>query len=225
VLGPLAPEVRAAALEVALEAGALPIVMGDDPEAVARESMPLGVRGTYQHDNARIAQRIARELGVVEAARREGLLRTSWPGRFEHLVLEDGPLRGAWLLDGAHNPDGARSLVAALGDEAAHGAATPAALVFGALADKAWPEMLDILSSIACPRIYVAPRGRAAAEPQRLHAHASGEVAASLPTALRRARAAALDDTHPVIVCGSLYLVGEARALLLELPTDPPVAL
>lgn len=225
VLGPMAPDVRAAALDVALAAGALPIVLGDDPDAVARESLPIGLRGAYQHDNARIAARVARELGIGEVARREGLARTSWPGRFEHVELASGPLRGAWLLDGAHNPDGALSLALALEDESSRGVAAPGAMVFGALADKAWPAMLEILARIPCPRIYVAPHGRAAAEPAALAAHVAGRIATSLPEALRLARTAAGGPATPVVVCGSLYLVGESRALLLDLPTDPPVAL
>lgn len=219
VLGPMAPEVRAAALEVALSAGALPIVMGDDPEAFSRDAIELGLRGTYQHDNARIASRIARLLGIPEAARREGLGRTRWPGRFELVELANGPLAGPWLLDGAHNPDGARSLVEAL----EHAAITPAVVVFGALADKAWGAMLDVLAPLPCPRIYVAPRGRAATSPAQLAAHAPGQIAASLSEALSRAHA--LAKGAPVVVCGSLYLVGEARACLLDLPEDPPVAL
>jgi dihydrofolate synthase / folylpolyglutamate synthase len=229
VLGPMAPDVRAAALDVALAAGALPIVMGDDPDAVVRDAIAMGLRGAYQYDNARIASRIARELGIPEAARREGLVRTRWPGRFERLDIGDtggerGALAGRWLLDGAHNPDGVRALVASLAsltslaDEPA-----PGAIVFGALADKAWAEMLDVLASIPCPRIYAAPRGRAATAPDVLAAHVPGVVASSLADALVRARV--LAKGSPVVVCGSLYLVGEARAELLELPVDPPVAL
>ena len=225
VLGPMAPEVRAAALDVALAAGALPIVMGDDPDAVARESLPIALRGAYQHDNARIAARIARELGIGEVARREGLAKTSWPGRFEHIEIASGPLRGAWLLDGAHNPDGALALALALEDESARGMTAPGAMVFGALADKAWPAMLETLARVPCPRIYVAPQGRAAADPEALAAHVAGRIATSLPEALRLARTAGGSLGAPVVVCGSLYLVGEARALLLDLPTDPPVAL
>ncbi len=225
VLGPMVPGVRAAALEVALAAGALPIVMGDDPDAVPRDALPLGLRGAYQHDNARIAVRVARELGIGEAARREGLAKTSWPGRFELLDLAAGAYRGSWLLDGAHNPDGARALVLALADEAARGATAPGAVIFGALADKAWPEMLDILAEVPCPRVYVAPKGRAAVEPGLIAARVAGHVAGSLEDGLRAARAAAASPSAPVVVCGSLYLVGEARALLLGLDADPPVAL
>lgn len=225
VLGPMAPEVRAAALEVALRAGALPIVLGDDPDAVALESLPIGLRGAYQQDNARIAARVARELGVSKAARQEGLARTSWPGRFEHLEIEAGPYRGAWLLDGAHNPDGARALVLALADEAARGAPAPGAMVFGALADKAWAEMLEALAEVPCPRVYVAPKGRAAADPAQLAERLEGRVSDSLEGGLQAARAAAGGHASPIVVCGSLYLVGAVRALLLDLDTDAPVAL
>ena len=225
VLGPMAPEVRAAALEVALRAGALPIVLGDDPDAVALESLPIGLRGAYQQDNARIAARVARELGVSKAARQEGLARTSWPGRFEHLEIEAGPYRGAWLLDGAHNPDGARALVLALADEAARGAPAPGAIVFGALADKAWAEMLEALAEVPCPRVYVAPKGRAAADPAQLAERLEGRVSDSLEGGLQAARAAAGGHASPIVVCGSLYLVGAVRALLLDLDTDAPVAL
>jgi dihydrofolate synthase/folylpolyglutamate synthase len=225
VLGPMEPDVRAAALDVALAAGALPIVLGEDPGAVARDAIELGVRGAYQHDNARIAWRIARELGIPEAARREGLARTTWPGRFEHIEVDEGPLRGTWILDGAHNPDGAHSLVLALAEDGAvSGRAAPGALVFGALADKAWSEMLDELAAVPCPRVYVAPRGRAATDPALLAARSPGHVASSLSDALVHARSL-VAPTSPVVICGSLYLVGEARARLIDLPEDPPVAL
>jgi dihydrofolate synthase/folylpolyglutamate synthase len=232
VLGPMAPEVRAAALDVALAAGALPIVMGDDPDAVTRDAISLGLRGAYQHDNARIASRIARELGINEAARREGLAATRWPGRFEQVDVAAGPLRGSWILDGAHNPDGARALVLALGDSSSGGSsagggsssASPGAIIFGALADKDWASMLDVLVALPCPRIYVAPRGRAATAPALLAAHCPGHVATTLPEALAHARRIVKDDA-PIVICGSLYLVGEARAQLLGLPEDPPVAL
>lgn len=219
VLGPMAPEVRAAALEVALAAGALPIVMGDDPDALPKDAVLSLGRAGYQHENARIAWRIARELSIPETARREGLARAVWPGRFETVTVERGALRGSYLLDGAHNPDGARALAAAV---AANGSA-PAAMIFGALADKPWRDMLAELAALPCPRFYVAPHGRAATDPAELAAALPGEACPSLPEALARARVAARGAS--ILVCGSLYLVGEARALLLGLPSDPPVAL
>ncbi|MDB4945237.1 MAG: Dihydrofolate synthase [Labilithrix sp.] len=225
VLGPMTPELRAAALEVALAAGALPIVMGDDRDAIALDSLPITLRGAYQQDNARIATRVARVLGIGEAERRAGLLATSWPGRFEHLTIPSGRWAGTWLLDGAHNPDGAAALVTAVEEESARGLPAPGALVFGALADKEWPEMLAELAKLPCPRVYACPQGRMAATPAELAAQAPGAMASSVAEALDLARAAAKHHETPVVVCGSLYLVGEARSHLLGLPRDPPVAL
>jgi hypothetical protein len=53
---------------------------------------------------------------------------------------------------------------------------------------------------------------------------ASGEVAGSVEEALARARAL-VGSKGVVVVAGSTVLVGRARALLLNLPTDPPVDL
>jgi dihydrofolate synthase/folylpolyglutamate synthase len=97
-------------------------------------------------------------------------------------------------------------------------------LVFGALADKAWPAMLDRLAPLTTHRVYVAPQGRAAAPPSELAARHPGWTAESVSEALARARGLAGTDGL-VVVCGSLYLVGEARAILLGLESDPPVAM
>lgn len=223
VLGPMAPSVRAAALEVTLAARALPIVMGTDPDGDPNEHAPSLLDGPYQRNNARIASRVARELGINETMRRTGLMTATWPGRFERIEVQRGPHRGRWILDGAHNPDGAQALAAAL-QETRDGKA-PGAIIFGALADKAWPEMLHHLAQVRCPRVFVAPRGRDATEPATLARYDAGLVATSLPEAMHIARSAAADLEAPVVVCGSLYLVGEARALLLGLPSDPPVGL
>ena len=51
-----------------------------------------------------------------------------------------------------------------------------------------------------------------------------GKAARSVSEALQSARAL-VGPGGLVVVCGSLYLVGEARALLLGLESDPPVAM
>jgi folylpolyglutamate synthase/dihydropteroate synthase len=96
--------------------------------------------------------------------------------------------------------------------------------------------MLDVLAELPCEaRVYVRPKGRAAADPAALAARVPGVAAPSLEAALDEARRAAARLASPasaapanpplIVVAGSLYLVGEARALLLGLPLDPPVAL
>jgi hypothetical protein len=69
--------------------------------------------------------------------------------------------------------------------------------------------------------VYVAMAGaaRAAVDPSAMAARHAGVIAPSLDEAL------AVPRPRLTIVCGSLVLVGQARALLLGLPRDPPVAL
>ena len=206
VLGPMPPDVRAAIDEVARASGATTSDVGD-PELPPT----LGLAGAYQRDNARIAATLASRLGLASSAIAAGLSDVRWPGRLERI--------GDVLLDGAHNPDGAQALAAHVrtlgvppGD---------ATLVFGALADKDWAPMLDVVAPLASRRVYVAVGGasRNAVDPQALAARHPGVVAASLDEALGLVR------PPLTIVCGSLVLVGQARAILLGLPRDPPVAL
>jgi dihydrofolate synthase/folylpolyglutamate synthase len=124
---------------------------------------------------------------------------------------------GEFLLDGAHNPDGMAALVAALEGQRIGG------VIFGALADNSWRPMLERLGAIDAPRFYVSPAGRAPAKADELLAVLPGVPHESLASAIEEARIMAGD--LPIVICGSLYLVGEARALLLGLPRDPIVAL
>lgn len=211
VLGPDIPrEAREAAVEVVTTAGgaildALPL-----PSDVT-----LGLEGAHQRKNASVAWTIASELGIREESRRRGLAEARWPGRMERIRARGGE----WLLDGAHNPDGARALVASLKGEPV------GAVIFGALKDKAWEEMVDIVATIDAPRVYVGPQGRAPASPAELAERAPGVEASSVEEALAVAMRLASHRRGVVVVCGSLYLIGEARAHLLSLRTDAIVAL
>ena len=212
VLGPIDRGPRDVIARIAGDAGA-PIVdarpIPDDAE--------VGLAGAHQrYPNAAVAWTIAETIGIEEAARRSGLRDVRWPGRLER-IEHTASYGGPWLLDGAHNPDGAEALVRALRRT------PPEAIVFGALADKAWPAMLDQLAEVDAPRFYAAPQGRAPAEGEALALRATDTVYATIDDALAAARRAAGDGL--VVVCGSLYLVGDARAILADLPRDPPVAL
>jgi dihydrofolate synthase / folylpolyglutamate synthase len=173
---------------------------------------PLALAGAHQRGNAGLAAaalRALRRRGVTvgEAEIARGLATARWPGRLE---LVDGV-----LLDGAHNPDGARALAAALA-ELHPGRAVE--LVFGALGDKDHRAMLAALAGSvrrlhlvapATPRARAVEELGAAAEALGLAAMRHG----GLPAALAAARAAAGGEAL-VVVAGSLYLVGEARGLL-----------
>jgi dihydrofolate synthase/folylpolyglutamate synthase len=209
LLGKMPPEVRAAIDEVAHAAGATTSFVEEAPLPAH-----LGLAGEHQRDNARIAAELGRRIGASPAAIARGLAEVRWPGRLERI--------GDFLLDGAHNPDGARALAAYVS-----GLGIPperVTLVFGALADKDWRGMLDELAPMAGKRVYVAPQGtsRGAAVAGDMAARHAGETAASLEAALE---GLTRDPPGLVVVCGSLVLVGQARARLLGLPRDPPVAL
>jgi dihydrofolate synthase/folylpolyglutamate synthase len=126
------------------------------------------------------------------------------------------------LFDGAHNDEGAEALARALEAEGRRTERTT--LVFGALADKGFGTMLSRLAPLAHRRIYTAPKGRAPATFENLAAIAPGEWAAEPADAV--ARAVALSGPgETVLVTGSLYLVGEVRAIVLGLPSDPIIPL
>ncbi len=173
---------------------------------------PIALAGPHQRGNAAFAAAALRQLArtgvpVEEEAIARGIATARWPGRLEEV--------SGVLLDGAHNPDGAAALAAAL--RALH-PGRPVELVFGVLSDKDHAGMLAALAP-AVRRIHVVapatPRARPAAEVRALAASLGidAEVHASLGEALASAQLAAHDGAL-VCVAGSLYLVGEARALL-----------
>ncbi len=211
VLGPCSPSVRRAIDEVAHGAGATTSSAAENVDAVrSLQNATIGLAGEHQRENARIAYVLGRRIGATHDACMRGIAKVDWPGRLETI--------GNVLLDAAHNPDGAEAL-------AAHLAATrdpkETALVFGTLADKAWPEMIDVLAPHAAHRFYVAPKGRAATDPHAIAARQPGRVTGSVAHAYELAK----KNSPFVVACGSINVVGELRALLLDLPRDPPIAL
>ena len=237
VLGNVQGEAEAAILARAKEVGAPVTYALKDARATrvaARATLKL--LGEHQRENATVAACAAMLLGATDAEIVHGLSHTEWPGRLETIHVKGdsflqnvtgaaGASRAAerndatFLLDCAHNPDGARALARYLASDP-----RPNVLVFGALLDKAWKEMLPLLAPLATHRVYVTPSGRAPAPPEEMRAMADGEIAENVPDALIRARANA-EENGRIVICGSLYLVGEARSLLLGVPRDPPVAL
>ena len=144
---------------------------------------------------------------------REGLAGVRWPGRFEAFPAPTaGGAPREITLDGAHNPAAAEAL-AATWREQRRGA--PCTLVFSALDDKDVAGILAVLAPLAA-RIHICPIASQRAMP-------CPELAALIPAgapphavfdAPAAALAAALAHPEPVLVTGSLFLVGEIRARL-----------
>jgi dihydrofolate synthase / folylpolyglutamate synthase len=221
VLGGMPVEVRDAIDAVARARGATTSGIDDQPFPGR-----MGLAGVHQRHNARIAAALGARIGASAGAVERGLADVQWPGRLERI--------GNVLLDAAHNPDGAEALAAHL--RSLNIPPSRLALVFGTLGDKDWRPMLDTLAPLAEQRFYVAPSGasRNAIDPAAMAARHAGRVSPSLPETLlsladpvAAAAARKLEALPPwlVVVAGSMVLVGHARALVLGLPRDPPVAL
>jgi dihydrofolate synthase/folylpolyglutamate synthase len=200
----------------------------------------LSLLGPHQRQNAALAVAAAHELDLPPDAIRPGLARARWPGRLEWVPgrplppgegtpglspLPPGeggrrPGEGVVstgspvLLDGAHNPDGARALAAAL-DELAPGQRY--ALVFGCARDKDAAGLLRPLLRRAASAWMVAANEARAADPAALAATAGrlggrAEAAGSVSAGLAAARAS---RAPLVVVAGSLRVVAEARKEVL----------
>jgi dihydrofolate synthase/folylpolyglutamate synthase len=180
--------------------------------APASHPGPIALPGPHQQANAALAATALRlfaqaGLAVPEEAIAQGIATARWPGRLETV--------GGVLLDGAHNPDGAAALAAAL--PALH-PGRPVELVFGVLADKDHARMLAALGPVVRALHLVPPRTPRARLPATYRALAAAHAArvdehATASDALACARRAAADGAL-VCVAGSLYLVGEVRGLL-----------
>jgi dihydrofolate synthase/folylpolyglutamate synthase len=203
----------------------LTIVSETDVDAVPAR---LGLAGAHQRANAAAALAAIDalgELGVVRAdaaARARGLALVRHPGRLEEIAR--GP---RIVLDGAHNPHGAAALAAWLAVQPER----PRVLVLAVSADKDAAAMIDavaphvervIATRYAQPRslepgalrAIVEARGAAAGRPLAI------DDAPGVVDAIARARAA---GAALVVVAGSLFAVGEARAALVGGPVDPIV--
>lgn len=175
----------------------------------------LPLRGRYQTVNAAVAVAAVEELlgrELPEEDVRRGLESVRVPGRME--AAERDPLI---IIDGAHNPQAAAGLAAALQEEIPSVEWT---LVVGAMADKDLPAMLEPYGEMAVRAVAAAadnPRALPPAEVMSVLERAlPGRPVTSEETvaaALERAR----QWTGPqeaVLVFGSLYVAGEARAHL-----------
>jgi dihydrofolate synthase / folylpolyglutamate synthase len=200
---PVVTAARGEALEViravALERGAKLHVLDSGDELFTLPHKPA-LRGVFQLENAALAMAGLRLLGL-EDQEIEAALEASWPGRMEKLELQNR----AVILDGAHNPAAARALAASL---------KPGfALVFGAMARKDVRGVLEPLRELASEVRFVSP-GALGADPHPLALEFDGLAFDTLGQALQ-VSLESVPERGRVLVTGSLYLVAEARKLLL----------
>ena len=207
----------------------------------------VGLRGRHQAANVAVADALLDALGVAgiatvgPEARRLGYRTARWPGRLELLVAQSATGPREVLLDGAHNPAGARALAQALDDLRPHLAGgadavpPPLTLVMAMMADKdvaGTVAALNTSGSLRTARVICTQvegerampadtlarmwrdLGLAIGLPDRVII-ARPDPRAALALALEAGPAAA---TGPVVVAGSLYLVGAIRGQLVDDP-------
>jgi dihydrofolate synthase / folylpolyglutamate synthase len=220
VTGRLHPDAIAVVKERIAEQGARFVPLGS-PEPVP--GAPLAYpRLSMIGSNLAVAVTAGRALGIEPEALARGIETLDWPGRNELLHRNRQELT---LLDCAHNPDGAVTLSHSLDPSLLEvESRRDIALVFGTVQGKNYRAMLQRLEQVAGHRIYVAPPVSRAEDPARFQEVLSGEVAPDVSSALKRAREI-VGTNGVVVVTGSTFLVGAARAILLNLERDPAVAL
>jgi len=173
------------------------------------EKYSCGLAGRHQIDNASAAVLACRELRVPVASIQAGLADVRWPGRLEYISHAPD-----FVLDGAHNPAGAAALAAYIDEFCAH---RPVWLVYGAMRDKALEEVTELLFPLAARLIVTAPDFARALRPEAILEvanHPNASITQDVPEAIRLARTAPAEAI--VFFTGSLFLVGEARPLLLS---------
>jgi dihydrofolate synthase/folylpolyglutamate synthase len=183
-------------------------------------AMRIAMLGRYQVDNACLALaaveclRIA-GVSVEDSALRRGLEQTRWEGRLERVAN-----RPDIYLDGAHNPASAEKLAEAVRDMKP--AYRRTILVIGILRDKDYRGVLSELAPLADHVVATKPRYSRAMDVPTLAVeirklHASVDTAETVEEAIAKAVAAAAPDDL-VLITGSLYVVGDARAVFFPEP-------
>ena len=207
----------------------------------------VGLRGRHQAANVAVADAVLDALAesgiaiVGPAARRLGYADARWAGRLELIEARpDGPgSTREVLLDGAHNPAGAAVLAQALEDlrpflaGGSERQPPPITLIIGAMADKDVAGIVRALAgapALAGAAVICTEVGEARALPavELAAVWASTAGPGAQPRVIRSpaaALAAALAVAPgPIVVAGSLYLVGAVRALLVDDPALRDVA-
>jgi dihydrofolate synthase/folylpolyglutamate synthase len=181
--------------------------------------LEVALPGRHQVENAQCAILAAealdrRRLRIGSDAIWAGLRSARWPGRCEW--LEEGP---SILLDAAHNPSGAKALAAYLWELRHRKAYDRLHLVFATLTDKDSAGIAAALYPLADELIATqAPSSRAKPAAELLELASAPNQRQAIPDpaeALARARQAARPEDL-ICVCGSIFLVGALRPLLVE---------
>lgn len=195
------------------------------PDMVLEFDIPgdFSLLGSFNRENALTAMaalKVIRERSLFNISRPENLIagfsKVVWPGRFQKV--------GNVIVDGAHNPPAARALVKALSElpEKKY------VLIAGFCADKDVDETLSILAPFVSKAYAIKTNNPRSLEPETLAIKMKAlgidaEVSSTLNEALHLANVDSSSSNEPsALVCGSLFLAGEALVTLNAYPWSKP---
>ena len=192
----------------------LKIVSADDVQSRLAKTLAPPLLGDHQKINAALALAtvdvLQKQIPISEKQIQTGLQKINWPGRMQLIEKPDGR---KILLDGAHNPAGAKALRKALEKKFS---AKERTLILGILQDKDWRRICETLAPLAVRIFAVSVLSERTTSPNELASacravNPSAKIVPcdSLDVALKKCA-----DDGFVVVTGSLYLVGEALMLL-----------
>ncbi|CEH32795.1 bifunctional folylpolyglutamate synthase/dihydrofolate synthase [Romboutsia lituseburensis] len=180
------------------------------------EDLEIKLIGDHQVNNSILALsaidflKETKGLNITEEDIRKGLINTKWPGRIEKIM--EKPI---FIIDGAHNEDGARSLAKAI-DKNFNG--KKATLLIGMLEDKDIDGVLEILMPYFNKVITTTPDNPRAIDSEKLKDKISKYVdnivsKPSIEEAVEYTLKNSSEDDI-VISAGSLYMIGTVRTLV-----------
>jgi dihydrofolate synthase / folylpolyglutamate synthase len=167
----------------------------------------LPLPGEAQPNNMRLAYIIldflSKKFNFSLNTALESIRNLKWHGRIQQ--LPDGK-----IIDGAHNPQGIKSLVKTLQSSFNHQKFT---VIFGCLEERNPEKAIEILSQIAENFIFVPiDSSRPCFPPEKILDIAKSidcAIPCSIATSLREALRHFTKDDRKVVITGSLYLAGE----------------
>ena len=166
-----------------------------------RPSLP----GRHQLDNVVVAIRVAECLKLSREQIEHGVNSAVWRGRMEQI-----PGAPSFILDGAHNDMAMSALCNTLEEFYPEGVA----MIFGCMSDKDYTSMLARLRPRVREMVFTRVEGSRSKDPAESRRYGP---APTWPASPREAIAIArehFDARETVVVCGSLYLIGEVRSVL-----------
>ncbi len=180
---------------------------------------PQYLKGPHQQENAALAlaawEKLTEKINIKSEEEKwsKGIQAARLPGRMQFVAGNP-----CFLLDGAHNPQGLKTLQQALIKKNI----TPCAVIFGCMQEKNYPEMFALVSGLTSgplilpamqdtPRA-VRPYDLLCSIPKTIQKTQKIITAKNMAEALSKAAALSLNiktPSNPVLVCGSLYLLSE----------------